>query len=178
MASGSGSVANRVITDEDGSMHCPECGAILNDERSDKHLRMFNAFLQYVVKHWPSYSPDGRYIADQRPNNKEHLRALMLIRVGHCEPEHVIEAHAQSEMEWAIKTANALMAAERRAGRYGVTTISEGGIVVRRPASIAMSGKNKISEKKFCQITDEVFAIIAMETGIVLDVWKRSGKKA
>jgi hypothetical protein len=178
MASGSGSVANRVVVDRDtGVMTCPRCHEILNDERSEKHLRMLNAFLTHVVKHWPTYGPDGTCLDDKKPTSKEQLRAMMLVRVDHCEPDIIYKANTQEQMKWAIDAANAFMAAERKMGRYSVATVFDGGIAVRRPASIAMHGKNKISEKQFCQITEKVFDLIAMETGIVLEKWKKSGRR-
>ena len=177
MASGSGSIANRIVIDkDDGTAYCPECGAILQDERSNKHLGMFMAFLKHVVDEWPKFAPDGKPMK-WTPDNREHLRAIALMKVKHCEPEHLVDWETPEQREYAIKLIERQMAADRAMGRYGIVTIFDDHLVVKRPASIAMHGPKKISEKKFCQITEKVFGLIAKETGIILDEWKKSGRR-
>ena len=167
-----GRIANRIIIDSDGMPYCPECGVLLDDARSEKHMGLFFVFLKHCFESWPDDGVDGFWPIDER-----HLRAWLLYRTGHMQPYYPLPFNTKRERDMATRILNMQMEADRANGIYGWPQEVEGGIAIMRPASIAVYGDKKISEKKFCQVTEKVFTFLYDKLGIDVKEWKESGKK-
>jgi hypothetical protein len=167
-----GSISNRIVRDADGNQWCPECGCLLSDVRSHKHLGAFFLFLKHVFENWPEAGAGPDQFV---PDNTEHLRAFLLVRSGHVQPSHVFRFANRQEAQWGAGFISELMRADRARGVYGWPQKKEGGIAIIYPASISIYGPNKISEKQFCKVTEAVFKVIYDLTGIDFDEWKEGG---
>ena len=159
-------MALRVGIDKEGVRFCPGCGCVLNPHRSHKHLGAFFAFLKFVFDSWPET------YTDFQPDSAEHLRAFLLVRAGHRAPKHVFRFASKRELQIVQGFVSEEMRVDRARGVYGWPVIEEGGLVIERPASIAFE---KLSEKAFCRITEDVFRVIYEITGIDFDAWKEAG---
>ena len=162
-------VTKRIIAGKDGSFSCPECGAILSDVRSVPAHRAFFGFIKHVFDNWPETNDEFQ------PDNPEHLRAYLLVRSGHCMPEHVFRFASKREQRIVEGFVTEEMRVDRARGIYGWLTIKDGGLVVVRPASIAF---DKISQKKMNQVCENVFRVIYELTGIDFTKWKEMGPSA
>jgi hypothetical protein len=159
----------RIIRTPDGFAVCPECGGILNDERSLKHHRAFFGFNAHVFKHWPE---NAAHEGDPfQPTDEEHLRAWLLTRAKHQQPRHVFPLSSKREAATIMNFLNFEMAADRARGVYGWPTIAEGGLTIIRPASIAW---DKCSQRKFNEVCRNVFQVVYDVTGIDFDAWKEN----
>ncbi len=168
MSEMNGGIANRIIRDADGTLSCPECGCILNDVRSIPAHRLFFGFLKHAFESWP----DG---AEFVPDNPEHLRAWALVQAGHRAPQYVFRFANKRELQIVQGFVSEEMRVDRARGVYGWPVMQDGGLTILRPASIAF---DKLSQKKFNQITESVFKVIRDYAGIDFDEWKRMGKAA
>jgi hypothetical protein len=158
-------VISRIVKDPDGISFCPECGTCLEDERSIEHLRMFHSFMRHCFESWPE---ECEFI----PDNQEHLRAWLLVKVKHREPHHVFPFASKRERLFAEGLLNQEMRFDRARGVYGFVVVVPGGVAILRPASIAIHGSKAISEKKFVAVSDAVFRFVLEFTGIDFQLWK------
>lgn len=154
--------ANRIVRDRDGTLLCPECGCVLNDARSAEHLRAFFGFIKFVFENWPGE-------ATFTPDNPEHLRAYLLVKAGHRQPHHLFRFANKRELQIVQGFVIEEMRADRARGVYGWPVDMDGGLAILRPASIAF---DKISQKKFNEVSEAVFKVIYDLTGIDFNDWK------
>ena len=165
----------RVAVDEDGTMHCPGCGILLDDTRSGPHHRAFFAYLQFATKHWPIAG-----FEDFVPRDREELRAWVEIRAGHTKPSRIYTFKTRQQALNAADFARADMAADKLEGVYSwLIPLSQNSFEVQRPASIKWE---KLGEARFLKLSKEVSAIIKEIIGVSFTEWKegahRMGKAA
>ena len=166
-------IVSRIQSDADGMQWCPDCGCALQDERSQIHLNMFHAFIKHCFDKWPED-------LEPFPESREHLRAWLLVKVKHREPHHVFPLRTEKERRFAIDLFKEEMRVDRARGEFGFPAevkVKDGagftkGVTILRPASIAIYGAKKISEKKFCEVSENVFNFVAEYAGINFDDWK------
>ena len=149
---------------------CPHCGCYIgNDERSLLHIRMFFAFVAHCFENWPEE-------ADFLPDNREHLRAWLLVKAKHREPHHVFTFANRRELQLGLALLNEEMRADRARGVYGWVVPVDGGITILRAASISIYGSKSISEKKFVAVSDAVFKVAYDYAKIDFDAWKNGSE--
>lgn len=153
----------RIIRTADGFAICPECGGVLNDERSLKMHNAFFGFNAHVFKHWPDT------FEEFQPVDEEHQRAWLTVRAGHQQPRHVFPLTNKRETAIITNFLNFEMASDRARGVYGWPVVAEGGLTILRPASIAW---DKLSQKRFNHVSQRVFRVVYDITGIDFDAWK------
>jgi hypothetical protein len=158
-------VISRIVKDADGTQFCPECGCCLQDERSNKHLRMFHAFVAHCFENWPEE-------ADFFPDNREHLRAWLLVKAKHREPHHPFPFANRREEQLGMALLEEVMRADRARGVYGWVVPVDGGITILRAASISIHGPKAISEKKFVAVSDAVFKVAYDYAKIDFQLWR------
>jgi hypothetical protein len=148
------------------SIQCPKCRAFLTDDsRSHAHQGAFFAFLQSCFDSWPLE-------AKFTPVSADHLRQWALKECGHVAPS----------MTWAFantRERNAIMpfvtqyiAHKLRQGRFIWARENDGKLELIEAASINW---NSIGERKFCEITDGVFALM-LKHGFDFESWKQIEK--
>jgi hypothetical protein len=175
-------VISRIVKDADGVAFCPECGTCLEDERSLAHLRMFHAFVAHCFENWPED-------ADFLPDNREHLRAWLLVKAKHREPHHIFSFANRREMQLGMMLLEEEMRADRARGAYGwVVPLNHAdletaekagkgaGLIILRAASISIHGAKPISEKKFVAVSDAVFKVAYDYAKIDFDAWKNGSE--
>jgi hypothetical protein len=164
-------VISRIVKDADGTQFCPECGCCLQDERSIEHLRMFHAFVAHCFETWPED-------ADFLPDNREHLRAWLLVKAKHREPHHVFSFANRREAQTGMALLEEVMRADRARGVYGWVVPIDGGITILRAASISIHGSKPIPQKKFNEVSEAVFKVAYDYAGIDFQLWKNGSSWA
>ena len=162
----------RIAIDEAGIMHCPACGCLLDDVRSDAHHRGFFAYLAFSFKHWPEAG-----FEDFWPDNSEHLRAWVEVRAGHRKPPRIYTFQTRAQALAAANFAVAEKAADKLEGRYSwvIPLKGQNGFEVVRPASIKWEA---LGEAKFGKLSREVFEILHGVVGISFTEWKEGAHRA
>jgi hypothetical protein len=162
----------RVIRTPDGFSICPECGGMLDDERSLKRHKAFFGFNGYVFDHWPDnavYKENENGPSDPfQPIDSEHLRAWLLTQAGHQQPRHVFPLQNRKQQAIIIDFLTHQMVSDRARGEYGWPTVKENGLTIIRPASIAF---DKCSERRFGAVCRKVFDVVYKVTGIDFNAW-------
>jgi hypothetical protein len=160
---------HRIQISEDGFMHCPGCGLVLDDERSQPYDGAFHAFLTFVCAHWPDT------YTEFKPDNKEHLRAWVLVQAKHIVPSDTFTVSTPLELEIATRVLTWQAEQYREIGQYGwPAEVAPGQLRFQRPASIKWA---KVTHSKFSPLTSKVFQIIFDITGIDFNDWIKSGRR-
>ena len=122
----------RLVRTPEGFSLCPDCGCLLDDERSTKRHRAFFGFNGHVFDHWP----EGAVYEDDpfQPIDSEHLRAWLLTKANHQQPRHVFPLTSSRQKEIVVDFLNFQMMSDRARGEYGWPTIRENGLTIIRPA--------------------------------------------
>lgn len=121
------------------------------------------------------YEESDRY--KELYDNPEHLRAHLLIKVGHCDSV-MYEAESYDAALLQTEAVRRTFDATRRKGQHAVikTDHSNGSFftVFKTPRSVKITGKNSIGQRQFHLIVSQTFDIIHSDTGISADDLKLS----
>jgi hypothetical protein len=138
---------------------CPHCGGALKGGKPrsiDQHRRFFKVVAQ-AFHHWPANH-------DFQPDNAEHLRKWLLVKVGHRIVQTIDMARTDKQ---SLKMAEAAATAAMRAlGDYCWVIPHNGKLFVAAAKSIAF---DKCPHADFVAINDLVDGLIETETGIKTD---------
>lgn len=127
-------------------MTCPHCS------RSSEDHRRFFGLVKAAFDQWPETH-------EFQPDNAEHLRAYLLCRVGHRKTT-VIETEEPASAVLVVE------AAFKAAGSYAFVRPYGAGLAVYAPRSLSW---DKLDQKKFNPIRDEVSAVIESVIGVSAD---------
>jgi hypothetical protein len=109
-------------------------------------------------------------------DNSEHLRAHLLIKVGHCDSD-MYEAESYEAALLQTEAVRRTFERTRRKGQYAVlkTVYGDGKYftVFKTPRSVRITGKNSIGQHQFHLIVSQTFDIIHSETRISVDDLRR-----
>ncbi len=135
---------------ESGNGLCHRCP--LSQQRSSDDHRRFFALVNAAFTHWPEQH-------DFRPDNAEHLRAWLLCKAGYRKTTMI-------ETDEPAATVASIEAAFRAADTYAFVRPYGDGVAVYSPKSLAW---DKLDQKKFWPIRDEVTAVIEDVIGVKAD---------
>ena len=142
---------------------CPKCRTLITDDtRSRKHDGAFFAFLEHCVKTWPAGSKFT-------PHNKDHLRAWCLWRCGYIAPPMTWHFSNDRERKTIVPFVAALMQHLVRMGQYTWAQENDDSIELVQAESINWE---RVGERKFMQITEDVTAFIKDFAGLDFKTWK------
>ena len=121
------------------------------------------------------YNGSDRY--KELYDNPEHLRAHLLIKVGHCNSD-MYEAESYEAAILQTEACRRTFDRTRIKGQHGVIkTVHDNGkffTIFKTPRSVKITGKNSIGQRQFHLIVSQTFDIIHYETGISVDDLKRN----
>lgn len=141
------------------SDHCEHCGAIRGKPRSLAHHRRYFSVIRSARAHWPESHPT-------QFDSDDECRYWLQMKCGHREIGARIELDGMSR-EQAMLVAEAAI---RATAVYAVPVMHRNVLVIFRPKSIAW---DKIDQREFAKLSDEVEALIEAETGLkVADLLK------
>lgn len=137
---------------------CPTCPH--KDRSPEEHRTLFGA-IGKAFDNWPE---SHKF----QPTSAEHLRAWLLIEVGHCE---AIEIEADALQMRIVKelVVFLLSGPKARWGRSGDR------LVIFRPKSLALE---KCSKKEFRVISAEIDKVLKAETGIGVEEYVAEAKRS
>lgn len=146
---------------------CPHCGCVLSKPRSPKAHRFFFAMMDAAYDNWPATH-------EFQPTDCEQLRAWLL-----CQTKHSVRIGNLLNVNFPdpdrqIDFLNMAVAAVRQHG-YGLPiTDGHGYVELIIPKSIAY---DKLDEKEFSPIRDDVFELIEKNTGMKIKELQRHVRK-
>lgn len=147
---------------------CPKCRTLITDDsRSHKHDGVFFAFLEHCVRTWPAETTFT-------PHNKDHLRAWCLWRTGHIATPMTWHFSNKREREALVPFVAALMQHWMRNGQYVWAQENDSSIEVVQAETINWE---RVGERKFMEISEEVTAFIKEFAGIDFESWKEMEKQ-
>lgn len=137
---------------------CPTCPH--KDRSPEEHRTLFGA----IAKAFDCWPESHRF----QPRSAEHLRAWLLVEVGHCE---ALEIPADC---LDVKTVKALIVfllggPNARVGRAGES------LMVLRPLSIA---KDKCGKREFQDISGKIDIVLKAETGFGIEEYVAEAKRS
>jgi hypothetical protein len=141
---------------------CPHCGCVLTKGRSGADHRRLFAVISAAFDQWPETH-------EFRPSDPEHLRAYLLVSVGHT---HVTSVPVQEIagdpklMALVRPAVEATVAAIAARGSYAFVRVYADGIEVLSPRSISWSS---LDQKAFGPIRDAVESLIEASLGVTAE---------
>lgn len=143
-------------------IQCPKCRELITDDlRLPAGHRAFFAFLSHAFDSWPE---EHAFHA----TNAEHLRAWVLVSLGHIDPPMTWTIANERERKTLMPFVTSLMAHEMRSGRYCWVQENGGKIEIVHPVSLAWK---TMGQAKFAKISNDVAAFIKEVAGIDMDEW-------
>ena len=148
-------------------LHCPKCGqrsAISlppADKRSGREHRTFFGVVEAAWNNWPeSHS--------FKPETPEHLRAWLLIEVGHADEMHYPDVDP-NDLQGLAHLARFIGGHRhfrvRRSGKEGVVFLM----------ARSLSEQTLEDREEFHQISQSVYMVVKAITGIDVDAYVRNG---
>lgn len=137
---------------------CPTCPH--KDRSPEEHRTLFGA----IAKAFDNWPESHRF----QPKSVDHLRAWLLVEVGHCEAIEIPADYLD------IRTVKALIVfllggPNARVGRSG------DNLVIFRPLSLA---KDKCGKKEFREISNKIDVVLKAETGIGVEEYVAEAKRS
>lgn len=139
---------------------CPHCGCELDapsggKPRSVEQIRRYFALIRAAYHHWPESH-------ERQWSSSEELRAWLQMKAG------AREVGAQIPLAGMSKDRAMLLAeaAIRGAGSYAMPAMHGDVLVIFRPKSVSFA---RMPHNDFCQLSDDVAAIIEDETGLTAE---------
>jgi hypothetical protein len=149
-------------------LQCPRCRELVTDDsRSHKHQGAFFAFMADCFKNWPH---EAAFV----PVSADHLRQWALVECGHIAIPMTWSFASTREMNAIMPFIESYILHRRRQGRYVEGRKNDGKLELIEAASINW---NSIGERKFCEITEGVFALM-LKHGFDFEAWKMTGRDA
>ncbi len=151
---------------------CPDCGSIhdvelpkylkhLEARRSRREHNILFGYIGLCCDNWPE-----QYEYQPKENDPEHLRAWVLIRVGHCK-ELVVPA-IDPKHKGFLKIVAAFAGA-----KYFETTVRNDRICILSPKSIS-TGKGGVDRKTYNRITNSIAEVLEPICGISIEDYKEN----
>lgn len=137
--------------------HCPNCGTVLEGQpkgkaRSLEQHRRFFGLVRAVFAHWPEWH-------ETQFGDETECRKWLQMKAGYREiAARIPLVGVNRERVMLI-----VEAAIRAAGSYAVPVVHGDTLVIFKPKSIAFA---KLGHQAFCQLNDEVAAVIKVETDL------------
>jgi len=142
---------------------CPKCRTLITDDtRSRKHDGCFHAFLGYCFQSWPAESTF-------HPKDKEQLRSWCLWRTGHTATPMTWNFSSERERKALVPFVAAMMLHFARMGVYVWAQENDASIELVQAESINWE---RVGERKFMEISEDVTAFIKEFAGIDFQTWK------
>ena len=142
---------------------CPHCGCELVKPRSvPAHRRLFGA-IAAAFHHWP----EG---VEFKPRDPEHLRAYLLVRIGHVDVTAIPAPEGCSSNPslmtlFRLSVEGAARALASRSGYYEIRVTDTGAEVIT-PRSISFS---VVDRREFNSIQGAVDVLIELIVGVSVD---------
>lgn len=146
---------------------CPECGCVLTKSRSGPDHRRFFGLVAKAFDQWP----EGGFV----PRDPEHLRAYLLVKVGHTNIRHIpypdgCEESPALKVLFRLTVESTGKALEDEAGFIDYR-LSSGGVEVITSRSIDF---RTVGQKAFGPIREAVEAEIERVIGVNAEQLLRS----
>lgn len=132
-------------------MKCPICKSAITSVRSIQQHKRFFGLLRAAYFHYPE-------TAEFQPESEEHLRAYLLVKIGHHTVHTIDIQNLNADNLTAI-----IQAALRAAGSYAFVQPNGDHIQIFKPKSIAFDKLSSSAFNELNQKVDEVYRELGLD---------------
>lgn len=146
---------------------CPTCGNADPFDRSPEEHKFFFAVVRMAFDNWPE---QHNFV----PRDAEHLRAWLLIEVGHYREQEFVRPAGVTNDGFR----NFIRSWREFANAKDVRIFpTHNGVRMRIAKSIKKAGDERIGKKEFEAVARKVYELIEAITSINVDTWKEERSK-